>query len=63
MMKKAKQDEGLHKTFSLKSFFDELNSIGGIPIALGTWEMTGEKPDFLDVVEKTARSKSKFNAM
>lgn len=63
MMKKAKQDEELHKTFSLKSFFDELNSIGGIPIALGTWEMTGEKPDFLDVVEKTARSKSKFNAM
>jgi len=27
--------------FTLKSFFDTLNSIGNIPIALGHWEMTG----------------------
>lgn len=27
--------------FKLKSFFDELNSIGSIPISLGHWEMTG----------------------
>jgi len=27
--------------FTVKSFFDELNSIGNIPIALGHWEMTG----------------------
>ena len=27
--------------FKLKNFFDQLNSIGNIPIALGHWEMTG----------------------
>lgn len=27
--------------FKLKNFFDRLNSIGNIPIALGHWEMTG----------------------
>lgn len=27
--------------FKLKDFFDQLNSIGNIPIALGHWEMTG----------------------
>ena len=27
--------------FELKEFFDRLNSIGNIPIALGHWEMTG----------------------
>ncbi len=28
--------------FQLKDFFDRLNGIGNIPIALGIWEMTGE---------------------
>lgn len=32
--------------FALKGFFDQLNSIGNIPIALGHWEMTGVKPVF-----------------
>ena len=27
--------------FKLKNFFDQLNSIGSIPISLGHWEMTG----------------------
>ena len=27
--------------FEVMSFFDELNAIGNIPIALGRWEMTG----------------------
>ena len=27
--------------FEVKAFFDQLNSIGCIPMALGTWEMTG----------------------
>ena len=43
----------------LKSFFDQLNSIGGIPITLGTWEMTGNKPAFLNEVEEVARGKDK----
>jgi hypothetical protein len=29
--------------FKTKDFFDTLNSIGNIPIALGHWQMTGEK--------------------
>ncbi|MBC6993485.1 hypothetical protein QWY85_16340 [Neolewinella lacunae] len=29
------------KPFTLKDFFDQLNSIGNIPIALGMWEMSG----------------------
>ncbi len=32
--------------FQLKDFFDQLNSIGNIPISLGRWEMTGEAPVF-----------------
>jgi len=28
--------------FTLKQFFDTLNSIGNIPISLGKWEMTGD---------------------
>jgi hypothetical protein len=30
------------KEFKTKDFFDTLNSIGNIPIALGHWQMTGE---------------------
>ena len=29
--------------FTIKAFFDKLNSIGNIPISLGHWEMTGEE--------------------
>jgi hypothetical protein len=53
---KAKLDEEQGQIFVLKSFFDQLNSIGGIPIAMGTWEMTGNKPAFLDEVEEVARA-------
>jgi hypothetical protein len=56
MAQKAKLDEEQGHTFALKSFFDQLNSIGGIPIALGTWEMTGIKPAFLNEVEKLANT-------
>ncbi|MFW8591274.1 hypothetical protein ACOI22_10770 [Glaciecola sp. 2405UD65-10] len=54
--KKAKLDEENGQKFSLKTFFDELNAVGGIPMALATWEMTGEKPAFLQEVEQAARS-------
>jgi len=36
---KMKEDKG--EAFELRAFFDELNAIGGIPIALGRYEMTG----------------------
>lgn len=42
----ARVREGQGKPFSLKDFFDQLNGIGNIPIALGHWEMTGVKPVF-----------------
>ncbi|GHF30292.1 hypothetical protein GCM10017044_27100 [Kordiimonas sediminis] len=38
----AKQCEEQGKPFVLRDFFDELNAIGGIPIALGRWQMTGK---------------------
>ena len=56
MAQTAKLDEEQGKEFVLKDFFDQLNSMGAIPIALGTWEMTGIKPDFLDEVEAAARN-------
>ncbi len=33
--------EAKGQAFTVKDFFDRLNSIGNIPIALGQWEMTG----------------------
>ena len=56
MAQKAKLDEEQGRDFVLKSFFDQLNSIGGIPITLGTWELTGSKPAFLNEVEDVARA-------
>jgi hypothetical protein len=56
MAQKAKLDEEQGRTFVLKSFFDQLNDIGGIPITLGTWEMTGNKPAFLNEVEAVAKA-------
>ena len=37
----SKQLEERGEPFALKDFFDTLNSIDSIPIALGRWEMTG----------------------
>jgi hypothetical protein len=49
----AMQDYALMKErngeeFRLKDYFDTLNSIGNIPIALGHWEMTGMKTHLLN---------------
>lgn len=41
----ARMQESKNEPFQLKNFFDELNSIGNIPISLGHWEMTGIKED------------------
>jgi len=59
MAQKAKLDEEQGRDFVLKSFFDQLNSIGGIPITLGTWELTGSKPAFLHEVEDVARAQQR----
>jgi len=37
----ARLQEAKGIEFLMKDFFDQLNAIGGIPIALGTWQMTG----------------------
>ncbi|MDT0608217.1 DUF885 family protein [Croceitalea rosinachiae] len=37
----AKMKEAESKEFRLKDFFDQLNTIGNIPISLGHWQMTG----------------------
>ena len=42
----ARVREANDEPYALKDFFDRLNSIGNIPIALGHWEMTGVKPVF-----------------
>ncbi|MBL4661700.1 MAG: hypothetical protein JKY19_15175 [Alcanivoracaceae bacterium] len=39
----SQQKEKQGKEFRLKDFFDELNAIGNIPIALSRWQMTGLK--------------------
>lgn len=38
------------KPFKVKDFFDQLNRIGNIPIALGHWQMTGRE-DHLQVIK------------
>ena len=38
--------------FKTKAFFDTLNSIGNIPIALGHWQMTGEKKHLESIVNE-----------
>ena len=44
MAEMARINELENQDFSLKEYFDQLNSIGNIPIALGQWEMTGVNP-------------------
>ena len=41
----GKVREDKDQNFSLKAFFDELNAIGNIPIALVRWQMTGQADD------------------
>lgn len=39
------------KEFHVKDFFDQLNSIGNIPIALGRWQMTGLDDEIKSIIE------------
>ncbi|RMG75132.1 MAG: hypothetical protein D6722_01450, partial [Bacteroidetes bacterium] len=43
MAEYARKLEGSDTPFRLKDFFDRLNAIGNIPIALGEWELVEEK--------------------
>jgi hypothetical protein len=47
----AIQLEAQGKEFYLRDFFDKLNSIGSIPIALGRWEMTGMDDEIKSISE------------
>jgi uncharacterized protein (DUF885 family) len=47
----ARVREAEGKPFELKGFFDQLNAIGNIPIALGHWEMTGVATDLQKIRE------------
>ena len=44
--------EAQGQTFELKDFFDQLNTIGNIPILLGHWEMTGVDRDLRRIIKK-----------
>jgi hypothetical protein len=46
MSEYARLQESEDPGFQLKDFFDQLNTMGNIPIALGQWEMTGINPFF-----------------
>lgn len=39
------------KPFHLKDFFDQLNSIGNIPMVLGRWQMTGMDDEIKKIAE------------
>ena len=47
MAEYAKMKEAKNEPFKMRAFFDQLNSVGSIPISLGRWEMTGVD-SFLD---------------
>ncbi|MEM6344389.1 MAG: hypothetical protein AAF927_10940 [Bacteroidota bacterium] len=46
MAEYARGQELKGQAFELKSFFDQLNAIGNIPISLGRWELTGEQESY-----------------
>jgi len=52
MMEFARKKEMEGKPFQVQEFFDKLNSMGNIPISLGTWEMTGMEDDIRMIAEK-----------
>ncbi|MEL7001933.1 MAG: hypothetical protein AAFN93_04265 [Bacteroidota bacterium] len=47
----ARQKELKNEPFEVKSFFDELNSIGNIPMALGRWQMTGDRGEIEQILK------------
>jgi hypothetical protein len=43
MAELARLKEAKNEPFHIKDFFDQLNAMGNIPMALGHWQMTGNK--------------------
>jgi hypothetical protein len=52
MAEYARMKETQNQPFVLKDFFDELNSIGNIPMSLGHWQMTGMDDEIKRIREK-----------
>ncbi len=50
MAESARQNELTGTEFSVRTFFDQLNQMGNIPISLGHWEMTGDGSLLLNVI-------------
>jgi len=51
LAKYAKNQESAGKEFQIKNFLDHLNTMGNIPMSLGTWELTGDDEDILKIGE------------
>jgi hypothetical protein len=51
MAEYARLQELQGKSFVVQEFFDDLNSMGNIPIALGQWQMTKSKDHMRSIVE------------
>ena len=47
----GRTQEGSEEPFQIKSFFDQLNSIGNIPISLGHWQLTGSQGHLKPIIE------------
>lgn len=47
----ARMKESRKEPFRIKDFFDRLNAMGNIPIALGHWEMTGQDTPIREIVK------------
>ncbi len=47
----ARLKEARGEPFRIKEFFDRLNAMGNIPIALGHWEMTGQEAHIREIVK------------
>lgn len=54
----GRMKESNGENFEIKSFFDQLNAIGNIPISLGHWQMTGLDSD----LKKIVKNVEKFNS-
>jgi uncharacterized protein (DUF885 family) len=46
MAEYARLQENQDPGFQLRNFFDQINAMGNIPIAMGQWQMTGVNPFF-----------------
>ncbi len=44
IMEFAKKQEQENKSFQIKTFLDQFNAIGNIPVVLAQWQMTGQYP-------------------